>query len=324
MSIVQKSSEKYIQPCLSLREERMRTEPTFDLRAYLSEKKTIVDRAIEDCLPEPEGPAADLIRAMRYSLFAGGKRLRPILCIAGAEAVGGTETDVLPVACALELIHTYSLIHDDLPLMDDDDLRRGKPTSHKVFGEAVALLAGDGLLTEAFDLMTAPELTKRLSPDVILKVIGIIARAAGHRGMVGGQVVDIQSEGKAVDFPVVEFIHTHKTGALITASVTSGALLGGGNEWQLEAITSYGQNIGLAFQISDDILDIEGDSKTMGKKVGADEKKGKITYPAVVGLSKSKEIESELVETAIESLRSFDHRAEPLRQIARYIIERKK
>ncbi|OPX33941.1 MAG: farnesyl-diphosphate synthase [Desulfobacteraceae bacterium 4484_190.2] len=302
----------------------MRNKGKFDLKFYLSEKKAIVDRALETYIPEPEGSASDLIKAMKYSLFAGGKRLRPILCLAGTEAVGGTETDCLPVACALELIHTYSLIHDDLPMMDNDDLRRGKPTSHKVFGEAVALLAGDGLLTEAFNLMTRTDLTKDVAPLVMLKVISLISHASGYNGMVGGQVVDIQSEKKPLDFPLVEFIHTHKTGALITASVTSGAMLGRGDESQVRAITSYGRKIGLAFQVSDDILDIEGDSNIMGKKVGADQEKGKITYPSVLGLEKSKEIQSELVEEAIESLRIFDYAAEPLRRIALYIIERKK
>ncbi len=302
----------------------MRGEGPLELKAYLDKKKAIVDRELKAWFPEPEGPASDVISAMKYSLFAGGKRLRPILCMAGAEAVGGTGTHVLSVACALECIHTYSLIHDDLPLMDDDDLRRGKPTNHKVFGEAVALLAGDGLLTEAFSLMAGPELRKRVSPDVILKVIDLISRAAGYRGMVGGQTVDIRSEGKKADLCLVEFIHTHKTGALITASVESGAMLGGGNEEQIEAITSYGRNIGLAFQISDDILDIEGDSTLLGKTAGADEQKGKITFPAVVGRVKSKEIESELVEAAIESLKGFNKEADPLRHIARYIIERNK
>ncbi len=309
---------------MTLRKKRMPSEEAFDLISYLGEKKTTVLRALETCFPDAEGPTSDLINAMKYSLFAGGKRLRPILCIAGAEAVGGAETDVLPVACALELIHTYSLIHDDLPLMDDDDLRRGRPTCHKVFGEAIALLAGDGLLTESFNLMTASELLARASPDVILKVIALISQAAGYRGMVGGQAVDIQSEGKAVDLTRIEFMHTHKTGALISASVTSGAILGGADESQLQAITSYGQKIGLAFQISDDILDVEGDTQTMGKESGSDERKGKITYPSVVGLGRAREIQSELVKASIESLRGFDHRAEPLRQIARYIIERRK
>ena len=296
----------------------------FDLHAYLSNKRAVVEMALEGCFPEPEGPESVVIEAMKYSLFAGGKRLRPILCIAGAETVGGTERDVLPVACALELIHTYSLIHDDLPLIDDDDLRRGKPTNHKVFGEAVALLAGDGLLTEAFNLMARAELAERVSSSLILKVIDIISRAAGCGGMVGGQVVDVKWEGKPADLSIVEYIHTHKTGALITASLASGAILAVGSERQVQAVTSYGEKVGLAFQISDDILDIEGDSKTMGKQAGVDAQKGKATYPAVAGLAESREIQSKLVEEAIESLSIFDQAADPLRGIARYIIERKK
>ena len=309
---------------LGLGKKRMGSENVLDFKGYLTKKRAIVERALESCFPEPSGPASDVIRAMKYSLVAGGKRLRPILCMAGAECVGGAETDVLPVACALELIHTYSLIHDDLPVMDDDDLRRGKSANHKVFGEALAILAGDGLLTEAFNLMAAAELTERVSPHAILKAVGLIAQAAGYQGMVGGQVADIQSEGKSVDFGIVEFIHSHKTGALITASVSSGAILGGGDETQVKAITSYGQKIGLAFQISDDILDIDGDSKTMGKRHGADKQKKKVTYPSVIGLEKSRAVQSELVEKAIEALYAFDNRAEPLRQIARYIIERKR
>jgi len=299
-------------------------EADFDLKTYLSEKRAIVDAALQEYVPEPDGFTSELIKAMRYSLFAGGKRLRPILCMAGAEAVGGSERAVLPVACALELIHTYSLIHDDLPVMDDDDLRRGKPTNHKVFGEPIALLAGDGLLTEAFSLMTSPDLSARISPSILLRAIRLIARAAGHEGMVGGQTVDIQWEGKKTDYAIVNFMHTHKTGALISAAVASGAVLGGANESRLKSITSYGENIGLAFQISDDILDIEGDTKTMGKRVGADEEKGKMTYPAVLGLDRSKTIQSDLVQSAVEDLREFAGEAEPLRQIARYIIERKK
>jgi len=295
-----------------------------DLKAYLDEKRSMVDRALKEFSPEPQGPAADVIRAMNYSLFAGGKRLRPILCIAGSEAVGGKGGDVLPVACALELIHTYSLIHDDLPVMDNDDMRRGKPTNHKVFGEAIALLAGDGLLTEAFHLMTNPELSKGVEPHALLKVIAIIAAASGYQGMVGGQVVDIQSEGKEVDASVVEFIHAHKTGALITASVQAGGILGNGDEQQVTALTSYGQKIGFAFQIADDILDIEGESRQMGKTAGSDARKKKITYPSIHGLSKSKDTQKKMVELAIESLQLFDQKADPLRHIAQYIIERKK
>lgn len=300
------------------------TPDSIDLEAYLSEKKAAVDNALDACFTDSEGLSSDIIDAMKYSLFAGGKRLRPILCIAGAEAVGGTGTEVLPVACALELIHTYSLIHDDLPVMDDDDLRRGKPSSHKVFGEAVAILAGDGLLTEAFNLITTTKVTEKVSPGSLLKVTGMIARAAGHRGMIGGQLVDIQWEGKTADHSLVEYIHTHKTGALITVSVTSGAILGGGDPSQIEAITSYGEKTGLAFQISDDILDIEGERDTMGKIAGADELRGKVTYPTVVGLDRSREIQTRLVQDAVESLGMFGSSAEPLRQIARYIVERKK
>jgi len=298
------------------------TPDAIDFEAYLSEKKIAVDNALDAWFTDSDELASDIIDAMRYSLFAGGKRLRPILCIAGAEAVGGKETDVLPVACALELIHTYSLIHDDLPMMDDDDLRRGKPSSHKVFGEAVAMLAGDGLLTEAFNLITTTKVTDKVSHRALLKVTGMIARAAGHRGMIGGQLADIQWEGKTADHTLVEFIHTHKTGALITVSVTAGAILGGGDLSQIEAITSYGEKTGLAFQISDDILDIEGETDTMGKIAGADERKGKVTYPAVVGLERSREIQAKLVHDAVESLGMFGPSAAPLHQIAHYIVER--
>jgi len=294
-----------------------------NLKAYLREKRGIVDKALESYF-KSEGPLSDLISAMEYSLLAGGKRLRPILCMAGAEAVGGMYGDVLPVACALEMIHTYSLIHDDLPLMDDDDMRRGKPTNHKVFGDAVALLAGDGLLTEAFCLMASSRTKDEIPPSILLNVIELIARAAGYRGMVGGQTADIQSEGKKVGISTVKFIHTHKTGSLITASVASGAILGGGRKSQIQAITAYGRHIGLAFQISDDILNVEGNSTAMGKSVGSDEQRGKITYPAVAGLKESKEIQSKLVEQAVDSLQGFDDKADPLREMAKYIIERKR
>jgi len=292
-----------------------------DLKAYLRDKRALVDEALRAVFPEPQGPSADIVRAMTYSLFAGGKRLRPILCIAGAEAVGREGETVLPFACALELIHTYSLIHDDLPVMDNDDLRRGKPTSHKVFGEAVALLAGDGLLTEAFRLMAG---TPGVDPRALLQVIQLVSSSAGYQGMVGGQVVDIQSEGKPVDASLVEFIHSHKTGALIHASVTSGALLGEGTEEQVKAISSYGERAGLAFQIADDILDIEGDRHTMGKGVGGDAAKKKITFPAAVGLRRAKETQERMVEEAVKALSLFDEKADPLRAIALYIIERKR
>jgi len=295
-----------------------------DLKAYLAEKREMVDKALERFMPRPEGPATDLIEAMNYSLFAGGKRLRPILCIAGAEAVGGDGEKVLPAACALELIHTYSLIHDDLPAMDNDDLRRGKPTSHKVFGEAMAILAGDGLLTEAFNMLGQLGLQGGLSADIMKRTIGIIAAASGWQGMVGGQAVDIQSEGKDIDIKVLDYIHSHKTGALITASVVSGAVIGGATQTQIDDLTLYGEKIGLAFQISDDILDIEGSAEEMGKGTGGDSRKGKNTFPSIYGLNESKEILGRSIDSAIKSLDRFDHRADPLIQIARYIIERKK
>ena len=296
---------------------------TTTIKHYLNERKTLVDKALQKFMPNPSGLASDVIKAMNYSLFAGGKRIRPILCIAGAEAVGGSADNVVPVACAIELIHTYSLIHDDLPVMDNDDFRRGKPTNHTVFGEAVALLAGDGLLTLAFNLMAGYGAEKEVEKKALLRVIDLIASAAGYRGMVGGQVVDIIYEGKEPDATVVEYIHRHKTAALISVSVTAGTILAGGNEDEEKAMNSYGQQIGLAFQIADDILNIEGDRKAMGKGTGSDKEKGKFTYPSVFGTAESKTIQKELIENAIESLKKFDTRAEPLRDLARYIIERK-
>jgi geranylgeranyl diphosphate synthase type II len=295
-----------------------------DLKAYLSEKKALVDRSLDVYLPECAGPLAQLVKAMRYSLFAGGKRVRPILCVAGAEAVGGRAQDVLTVACALEMIHTYSLIHDDLPAMDDDDLRRGRPTNHKVFGEAMALLAGDGLLTEAFRLLSHPDLCGRVSHSVIVRTVGIIATAAGCQGMVGGQAVDMEVGGRTeVDGPLLEFMDVHKTGALIEASVASGVLLGGGDERDVETFSLYGRKIGLAFQIADDILDVEGDSEAMGKRAGSDIRMNKMTFPKVFGMTRSREMGARLVEEAIESLARYDAKAEPLRRIARYILERR-
>jgi len=295
-----------------------------DLQAYLSEKRQIVDRALESLFPDPQGPASDVVRAMTYSIFAGGKRLRPILCIAGAETVGGEGRDVLPAACALELIHTYSLIHDDLPAMDDDDLRRGKLTNHKVFGEAIALLAGDGLLTEAFRVLAGMPVPDGTPSEVLPRVIRRIAEAAGFGGMIGGQVADVQSEGAPPEAERVRFIHEHKTADLITVATVSGALLCGAEEELIHSLSTYGRRIGLAFQISDDILNIEGDRQTLGKDVGSDERRGKQTWPGVFGLEEAKRVQQDLVLEAIESLSPFDHRADPLRAIARYIIERRK
>jgi geranylgeranyl diphosphate synthase type II len=295
-----------------------------DLNTYLAEKRALIDDALKGLMPESKGPTSELIKAMSYSLFAGGKRLRPILCMAGAEAVGGEGRDALPVACALEMIHTYSLIHDDLPAMDNDDMRRGKATSHKVFGEAIAILAGDGLLTEAFNVMTRLDLIKKIGAGRFQEIINLISMAAGCRGMVGGQAMDIIMEGKDIDSSQLDFIHNHKTGALISASVSSGAIVGGGSRRDLRDIAIYGNKIGLAFQISDDILNVEGDSEEMGKRAGSDAQKRKNTYPSVHGMERSKSILKELVDDAVNSLKEFGNKADPLREIAGYIIGRKR
>lgn len=277
---------------------------------------------MEKLVPAAKTFPESVHEAMRYSLFAGGKRVRPILAIAAAEALGARTQGLLPIASALELIHTYSLIHDDLPAMDDDDLRRGRPTCHKVYGEAVAILAGDGLLTMAFEVLSDPRNLKAVAPKTMLKIIREIAVAAGVAGMVGGQVVDIESEGKEIDFPMLEYIHTHKTGALIRASVRVGALYAKANERRLKALTRYGELIGLAFQIADDILDITGKEEELGKDVGSDIEKGKKTYPAFLGVGESRKRAEEVVDKALSMLSFFDRKADPLRGIGRYIINR--
>ena len=295
--------------------------PDFDLKQYLEARRLMVEEALEGALPQQDGPETRVVEAMRYSLFAGGKRLRPILCLAASEAVGGDLKAAMPAGCALEMIHTYSLIHDDLPAMDDDDLRRGKPTNHKVFGEAIAILAGDGLLTEAFVLLSD---YNSLLPERAVQVIGVIAEAVSYRGMVGGQVVDILSQNKRADLETVQQMHSRKTAALIAAATESGALTGKGSEAQVAALARYGRAIGLAFQIADDILDIEGDTELLGKTTGADEARGKVTYPAAVGLERSRQTANEMVNDALTALEGFDDRANPLRSLANYIITRKK
>ena len=294
-----------------------------DLKQYLKERCTLVDAALERYLPREDELPHSLHKSMRYSVFAGGKRVRPVLMLAACETVGGDVSQVLPAACAMEMIHTYSLIHDDLPAMDDDDFRRGNPTNHKVFGEAVAILAGDALLTQAFILLSNPANLAHVPPERLLAAIQEISRCAGSYGMVGGQVVDMESEGShEVDLATVQYIHTHKTGALIKASVKAGAILGGADDDSLAALTRYGEAVGLAFQIADDILDIEGTTEQLGKDAGSDQARGKATYPAVMGLAESKRRANELVGLALQSLDSFDAKAEPLREIARYIVAR--
>lgn len=295
-----------------------------DLKSYLKERCELVDAALERFLPKETELPHSLHKAMRYSVFAGGKRVRPVLMLAACQAVGGNIDGALPAACAMEMVHTYSLIHDDLPAMDDDDFRRGNPTSHKVFGEAIAILAGDALLTEAFKLVSDPRYAGDCEPAGILAVVHEIASCAGSRGMVGGQVVDMESEGdRNIDIATVQYIHTHKTGALIKASVVAGALLGGASGRQLEAITRYGEAAGLAFQIADDILDVVGTTEEIGKDAGSDAARGKATYPAVIGLSAAKEEAGAMMSEALQALELFGAEADPLREIARYIVQRK-
>ncbi len=297
---------------------------TVNLKEYLNNKKELVETALEKYMVPREGPFHNHFEAMRYSVFVGGKRIRPILCLAAAHTVSNDENieqKLLPAACALEYIHTYSLIHDDLPAMDDDDLRRGKPTNHKLYGEAGAVLAGDGLLTWAFDLLSNPEHC-RLSADRTIKIIQTIARAAGSFGMVGGQALDIASENTSFPFSTLQTIHKSKTGALITGAVVSGAIGGGASEEQLEKLTRYGDKIGLAFQIVDDLLDETATTEELGKTAGADASRGKATYPAYFGIEETRIKAKQAVDEAIETLSCFDQRAEPLRALAEYIYAR--
>ncbi|HEY7433526.1 MAG TPA: farnesyl diphosphate synthase, partial [Methylomirabilota bacterium] len=253
---------------------------SFDLGAYMKQRADAVDVALERVLPAETLRPETLHKAMRYSVFAGGKRLRPVLVIAGAEAVGGTAEQVMPTACAMELIHTYSLVHDDLPAMDNDDFRRGAPTNHKVFGEAMAILAGDALLTLAFRLVADNAGASTALRDVVVD----IADAAGHKGMVAGQVADLEAEGRRVGADVVDYIHAHKTGALIRTSLRIGAMLCGADAAQVRALSVAGADLGLAFQIVDDILDVVSSSEELGKTAGKDQIQQKATYPAIHGI----------------------------------------
>jgi geranylgeranyl diphosphate synthase type II len=292
----------------------------FDLQEYLQQRVRMVDSALHRYLPDEEMRPQVLHRAMRYSTMSGGKRLRPVLVIAGAEAVGGTADVVLPTACAIELIHTFSLIHDDLPAIDNDTLRRGRPTCHVQFGEAVAILAGDALFATAFELVARNVATA--PAERVVRVLQVIAEASGTRGMVGGQMVDIESERKPVDAETLEYIHRHKTAALIRASVVSGAILAGAEQWQVDALSRYGELAGLAFQIADDLLNVTGDPGKTGKAVGTDAERGKATYPALYGVEASRQRAHQLVKEATEALRPFGEKAEPLRALAYLMVER--
>ena len=302
-----------------------------DIKGYLKAKKALVDAFLESYLSSPFPPRM-LHDAMVYSLSAGGKRIRPVLCLASYEACGGRAEDIVPQAAALELIHTYSLIHDDLPAMDNDDLRRGKPTNHKVFGDAMAILAGDALLTEAFYLLSHPfaTLEKRGNGGFdskactqLLRVIHEVAFASGAKGMVGGQAQDLLSENAEPDVMTLSYIHEHKTAALIAVSIKMGGVLAGSSEELLERLDCYGEDIGLAFQVIDDILDVEGDTEVIGKPQGSDERKNKMTYPRLFGIEESRKKAKQLIDAAIGALSVFDEKADPLRDVARYLYERK-
>jgi geranylgeranyl diphosphate synthase type II len=307
----------------------------FDLKVYLDHKRTEFEGVLYKLIEDSAGsPPARLTAAAQYSLMAGGKRLRPVLCMAAAETVGGTIEDCIHAACALEMIHTYSLIHDDLPAMDNDDLRRGQPTCHVAFDEATALLAGDALLTMAFQILSAPlmrltgafETAEFKTLDTVrrLQVIQIISKAAGFQGMIEGQMQDIQLEGRHPGKTELEQMHRLKTGALIHASVRSGVLLGGGTADEIEKLSTYANHIGLAFQVADDILNVEGDPAIMGKSAGTDATLNKATYPSLMGLAASKRFAAELIQNAQDALVSFDDRAAPLRALAEYVIERRR
>jgi geranylgeranyl diphosphate synthase, type II len=291
---------------------------TFDFAAYLERARDRVEIAL-DASMGPERPES-LRDAMRYSLLAGGKRLRPILCLAACELVGGSSERAMPTAVALEMIHTMSLIHDDLPAMDNDDLRRGRPTNHKVYGDAMAILAGDAMLSRAFEMVAVR--SSSVPADRLLRVVGELALVSGAPGLVGGQVVDLESEGKAVDLQTLEYIHLHKTAALLRACVVTGALIGGASDDQLEAMRTYANGIGLAFQIIDDILDVTASSEVLGKTAGKDLLADKTTYPKLLGLDASREKALQLVRESKAALEPWRDKAAPLLALADYVASR--
>ncbi len=294
-----------------------------DAAAYLKTWAARVEEELDRRVPEAGAEPSEMYRIMRYSLFAGGKRLRPVLCAAGCEAAGGDPEIVMPAACALECIHTYSLIHDDLPAMDDDDFRRGNPASHKVFGEAAAILGGDGLLTLAFRLMGDEGMIRAAGAERVLDGVRVLADAAGANGMVGGQLLDIRAGGQVKGSGELEEIHRRKTGAMIRVSVYLGGLLGGADDAQLDALARYGEKAGLAFQIVDDVLDVEGDAAILGKSTGSDAAQEKATYPALHGLGASKEMARAAVEEALAALSVFPEGAPALASLARFIVLRR-
>jgi geranylgeranyl diphosphate synthase type II len=290
-----------------------------ELKAYLAARQKEIDRTLDRYLPKESTKPSTIHKAMRYSMFAGGKRLRPILCLAAAEACGGKTANALPLACAVECIHTYSLVHDDLPSMDNDDLRRGRPTSHKIFGEGIAVLTGDALLTVAFEIATHAEATRRHNLRDILRDLAV---AAGSRKLIAGQVADLEAEGRRVTRTGLRYIHENKTAAMLAVSVRLGAMSANATEKELAAITDFGHSLGLAFQVIDDILDVTQTSEKLGKSAGKDVAAQKATYPSVIGLEKSRREARRLTQKAGAALDGFGERAETLRAIASYLLER--
>jgi geranylgeranyl diphosphate synthase, type II len=295
----------------------------FALDEYLQRQSAVIDRALEHCLEKYPGESQTIFRAMRYGVFPGGKRIRPILVLATGELFGALQSRLLPFACAVELIHAYSLIHDDLPALDDDDLRRGEPTAHKMFGEGMALLAGDGLLTEAFHVMSNPEATEGVPAELVLRLIHELSTSVGVVGLVGGQALDVEAENyRDVDLATVEWIHIRKTGALILASIRIGAQVAGAQPADLGRITRYGERLGLAFQIADDILDALGQTAAgEGTETGHNEPK-KATYPSVVGVPQARETLKELLQLCLDELTTYGAQASALKAIARHIVAR--
>ncbi|MDB0440597.1 farnesyl-diphosphate synthase [Clostridioides difficile] len=292
-----------------------------EFKQHLKEKARFIEDVLKEYMPKEEGYQKTVIEAMNYSLSAGGKRLRPILTLEACKVVGGNEEEAIPFAIAIEMIHTYSLIHDDLPALDNDDLRRGRPTNHKVYGEAMGILAGDALLNYAFEVMLAGSINKE-NPEKYLKAINEIAKGAGIHGMIGGQVVDVESENKQIEKEKLDYIHMNKTAAMMVGCMRAGATIGGANSEQMEEITKYAKNIGLSFQIVDDILDIVGDEAKLGKKVGSDIENHKSTYPSLLGLDKSKAIAHNLIDEAKKSIEKLSDNVDFLKGLAEYIIDR--
>jgi len=294
---------------------------SFDLSRYLDDRTELINRALDRFLPKQTTKPATIHRAMRYSLFAGGKRMRPALCLAAAAACGGSDRDALPLACAVECIHTYSLIHDDLPAMDNDDFRRGKPTNHKVFGEGIAVLAGDALLTQAFEIVGQAKGWPRYSHrDLVLEV----ARAAGSLQLIAGQVADLEAEGKSISAPQLKYIHERKTSALLCCAVRLGGMSANCTPAQLRHLTTFGYHVGLAFQIIDDILDITQTTEQLGKTAGKDVAARKATYPAIVGMDRSRRLARQLTDRAFAALRDFQGKASALEALAHFLLTRDK